>query len=53
MDKDKDYEIETRAMNEAYEACCEICNSKVRFWCKVIRKIEDWPIEIINKLLSD
>lgn len=26
----KDYEIETRAMNEAYEACCEHCKNK--YW---------------------
>ena len=33
--------------------CCEVCNPKVRFWCKVIRKIEDWQIKIIEKLIVD
>lgn len=33
--------------------CCEVCNSKVRFWCKVISKIEDWQTKIINKIVVD
>ena len=33
--------------------CCEVCNSKVRFWCRVIDKIEDLQAEIINKIVTD
>ena len=33
--------------------CCEICNPKVRFWCKVIKLIEDWQTKIINKIVKD
>ena len=33
--------------------CCEICNSKIRFWCKVIRNIEDWQTKIINNIIVD
>lgn len=33
--------------------CCEICNSKVRFWCKVIARIEGLQTKIINKLVTD
>lgn len=33
--------------------CCEICNSKVRFWCEVIRKIEDLQTKIIKKSIVD
>jgi hypothetical protein len=33
--------------------CCEICNPKVRFWCKVISKIEDLQTKIINKEVTD
>ena len=33
--------------------CCEICNPRVRFWCKVIRCIEDWQTKIIEKSIVD
>ena len=33
--------------------CCEVCNSKVRFWCEVIKKIEDLQINIIKKMVVD
>ena len=33
--------------------CCEICNSKVRFWCEVIARIEDLQTKIIKKSLVD
>ena len=33
--------------------CCEICNPKVRFWCKVIARIEDLQTKIINKTVVD
>lgn len=29
--------------------CCEICNPKVRFWCKVIARIENLQTKIINR----
>ena len=29
--------------------CCEICNPKVRFWCKIIARIEKLQTKIINK----
>ena len=31
---------------------CEVCNRKVRFWCKVISYIEDLQIKIIKKLVK-
>lgn len=33
--------------------CCEVCNPRVRFWCEVIKKIEDRQTKIIKKLLVD
>jgi hypothetical protein len=33
--------------------CCEICNPKVRFWCEVIKKIENLQTKIIEKSLVD
>lgn len=33
--------------------CCEVCNSRVRFWCEVIAKIEDWQKKIINKIVRE
>ena len=33
--------------------CCEVCNPRVRFWCKVIVKIEDLQTRIINKLIKE
>lgn len=33
--------------------CCEICNPRVRFWCEVIKKIEDRQTKIIKRLLVD
>lgn len=31
--------------------CCEVCNSRVRFLCKIIQKIEDLQIKIIDKIV--
>ena len=33
--------------------CCEVCNPRVRFWCKVIREIEYRQERIINKIVVD
>lgn len=33
-------------------SCCEVCNKKVRFWCKVISFIEDLQIKIIKKIVK-
>ena len=33
--------------------CCEMCNSNVRFWCKVIAKIEKLQTKIINKIVKE
>ena len=33
--------------------CCEICNPKIRFLCKVIGKIEDLQVKVINKIVED
>ncbi len=33
--------------------CCETCNPKVRFWCEVIKKIENLQTKIIEKSLVD
>jgi hypothetical protein len=30
-------------------SCCEECNKKVKFWCKVKTKIEDIQTRIIDK----
>lgn len=32
-------------------SCCEDCNKKIRFWCKVKRKIENRQIKLIKKIL--
>ncbi len=32
--------------------CCEVCNKKVRFWCKVKVKIEKLQTKIIEKLIN-
>ena len=32
------------------QSCCEECDRKVRFWCKVIRKIEKLQVKIILKI---
>lgn len=31
-------------------SCCEECNSKIRFWCKVIDKIRDIQKKYILKI---
>ena len=33
--------------------CCDICNLKIRFWCKVIRDIEDLQEKVIKKLIVE
>ncbi len=32
--------------------CCEHCNKRVRFWCKVISVIEEHQAKIIKKICS-
>lgn len=32
------------------QSCCEECDKKIRFWCKVIRKIEDMQIKRILRI---
>lgn len=32
-------------------SCCEDCNKKIRFWCKVKRKIESHQNKLIEKIL--
>lgn len=29
---------------------CDLCNSRVRFWCKVKCRIEEWQVKIIKAL---
>lgn len=29
---------------------CDLCNSRVRFWCKVKCRIEEWRVKIIKAL---
>ncbi len=31
--------------------CCDICNARVRFWCKLINCIEDIQTKIIKRLI--
>ena len=33
--------------------CCEHCDSVIRFWCRVIRKIEDVQIKRILKICKE
>lgn len=30
--------------------CCDYCNKRVRFWCKIIAKIEEHQTKIIKKI---
>lgn len=32
------------------QSCCEECDKKILFWCRVIRKIEDLQIKRILKI---
>lgn len=33
-----------------YQSCCEECDKRIRFWCKVIQKIEDIQTKRILKI---
>ncbi len=35
-----------------FNSCCENCNPKVRFWCKVKLKIKKHQEKIITKILD-
>lgn len=35
-----------------FNSCCENCNKKVRFWCKVRKRIERLQEKIITKILN-
>lgn len=34
-------------------SCCENCNKKVRFWCKIKDRIREHQEKIITKLLDN
>ncbi len=32
--------------------CCDMCNVRVRFWCKIIKRIEDRQTKIIKRIID-
>ena len=35
-----------------FNSCCENCNTRVRFWCKVKNRLTEHQEKIIKKLLD-